>query len=688
VKGARSWTWADAWSKITDRNASPAMAVAEHWLGGTVDRSAGRKLALAALASALIVMISGVLASPALASTIHVNCSSTDLQSKINTAPGGSTLLVKGTCIGNFTVNEDLTLQGDPSATLDGNDTGRTLTIPTTHTVHLISLTISGGAASVGAGIFRPGTGTRTLTLHNVTVQDNVASGTTAEGGGIFSSHGHLILTASRVEGNRASATGTASATAVGAGILSSGPLTLVGTTVSSNRAVANSSGGSSTAVGGGVEGGSGLLTVSSSHLDGNHATAIATNSATAVGGGLYWNDSTFDASVRSSTLNANVVTATTTAGSGGAIGVGGGADLTIHSGVVSDTLLAGNQVTATSFGGGGVAVGGGAGITSSTGTTVTRTRITGSHLAADGATNATAVGGGATVSGPLVVRSSSFSTNTMRAHSGTGPASAGAGGLSGDSGKRLSLSKTTVDQNHVVAESAGADASTYGGGTAGGSPLSVVASTISRNTLKATAQGAHTAAANGAGMVASGSSAKITNSTIASNLGRAVSGAASGTAVGAGGGIYSNSTSLQLLDTTVARNLASGVAHLHTIHGGGLEVASGTTTIEATILGLNSAPAVGGPNCNGTVKSSGFNVLGSTSGCTFMHKPSDKLNVNPKLGALANNGGPTLTLALLAGSPAIDRIPPVACAVHADQRGVHRPQGPRCDTGAFEVHP
>ena len=117
------------------------------------------------------------------------------------------------------------------------------------------------------------------------------------------------------------------------------------------------------------------------------------------------------------------------------------------------------------------------------------------------------------------------------------------------------------------------------------------------------------------------------------------------------------------------------------------MAVASGTTLLEATILGLDTAPSVGGPNCYGTVKSNGYNVLGTTAGCTFLHKPSDKLNVNPKLGALANNGGPTLTLALLGGSPAIDRIPPVACAVHADQRGVHRPQGPRCDTGSFELH-
>ena len=49
-------------------------------------------------------------------------------------------------------------------------------------------------------------------------------------------------------------------------------------------------------------------------------------------------------------------------------------------------------------------------------------------------------------------------------------------------------------------------------------------------------------------------------------------------------------------------------------------------------------------------------------------------------------NGGPTQTLALLAGSPAIDAGDPACPPPASDQRGVSRPQGPRCDIGAFEV--
>lgn len=63
--------------------------------------------------------------------------------------------------------------------------------------------------------------------------------------------------------------------------------------------------------------------------------------------------------------------------------------------------------------------------------------------------------------------------------------------------------------------------------------------------------------------------------------------------------------------------------------------------------------------------------------------------NVDPKLGPLANNGGPTRTMALLSGSPAIDAVASSLCPPPVtDQRGVTRPQGARCDIGAFEVTP
>jgi hypothetical protein len=56
----------------------------------------------------------------------------------------------------------------------------------------------------------------------------------------------------------------------------------------------------------------------------------------------------------------------------------------------------------------------------------------------------------------------------------------------------------------------------------------------------------------------------------------------------------------------------------------------------------------------------------------------------DPKLGPLADNGGPTLTMALLPGSPAID-AGNTSLAPATDQRGFSRPAGLAADIGAFE---
>jgi hypothetical protein len=62
----------------------------------------------------------------------------------------------------------------------------------------------------------------------------------------------------------------------------------------------------------------------------------------------------------------------------------------------------------------------------------------------------------------------------------------------------------------------------------------------------------------------------------------------------------------------------------------------------------------------------------------------SDLIGVNPLLGPLGDNGGPTRTHALGAGSPAIDAAGDACPAT--DQRGVARPLGARCDIGSYEA--
>lgn len=134
------------------------------------------------------------------------------------------------------------------------------------------------------------------------------------------------------------------------------------------------------------------------------------------------------------------------------------------------------------------------------------------------------------------------------------------------------------------------------------------------------------------------------------------------------GGAIY-NSNVLEIAHSTVHGNVAAD-------EGGGIWN-SGSATVTNTILSDNS-----GDDCfndGGTWNAQEAN-LDSDGSCSDFTITDD-----PLLEPLADNGGPTQTLALQPGSPAIDAAttcPPPA----TDQRGVSRPQGPACDLGSFEL--
>jgi hypothetical protein len=134
----------------------------------------------------------------------------------------------------------------------------------------------------------------------------------------------------------------------------------------------------------------------------------------------------------------------------------------------------------------------------------------------------------------------------------------------------------------------------------------------------------------------------------------------------GTGAGIY-NQNNLDLVNCTISTNRV----------GGGVINASSSVHLLNTLLAAN-IPA----NCSGVITDAGHN-LSSDSSCAFTGAGSMN-NVDPKLGPLADNGGPTLTMALLPGSPAIDAGSAVG-APATDQRGVPRPQGHSVDIGAFE---
>ncbi len=185
-----------------------------------------------------------------------------------------------------------------------------------------------------------------------------------------------------------------------------------------------------------------------------------------------------------------------------------------------------------------------------------------------------------------------------------------------------------------------------------------------------------------------------LTGSTLAGN-----------TADEKGGGLF---TSHSIDDDAVVRN--STISGNTAKHGGGIATETGLTQIESSTITANTADANKGSGVagnsavdignsivagnNGTdldylngfpVKflSSNYNLVGNGNGTVAFNQSGDQINANPRLGALADNGGPTKTHALLSGSPAIDAG---KTDLTTDQRGVARPFGAADDIGAFEL--
>jgi hypothetical protein len=148
------------------------------------------------------------------------------------------------------------------------------------------------------------------------------------------------------------------------------------------------------------------------------------------------------------------------------------------------------------------------------------------------------------------------------------------------------------------------------------------------------------------------------------------------------GGGIMNLGT-LSLLNCTIASNLVFNATGGNGAVGGGVWN-SGTVYSRNSIFAGNTALA--GPDFFGVLTSRGFNLIQDTSDCTITSVTTGNLlGVDPLLGPLQDNGGPTYTHALLLGSPAINAGTSDG-APSTDQRGVSRPQGPGTDIGAYEV--
>jgi hypothetical protein len=317
---------------------------------------------------------------------------------------------------------------------------------------------------------------------------------------------------------------------------------------------------------------------------------------------------------------------------------------------------------------------------------TLNETRLIGNHSSGQGGAVCVNTGGAASIANTLFISntagshggaignygSTSISSSTFTANS----ASINGGGI--DTTVALTLNNTTFISNTAGVRGGGVNnylgvmsinTSTFSGNTSGGYGGAISndagTATVTNSTFKANT------ASSGGGLQNSGT-LNVTNSTVSGNRASA----------GSGGGLYWVGGTIGLLNVTLNTNTAS-------TPGGNVYV-GGSSNISITLK--NTLLAAGAPNnCDAAIASQGHN-LESANTCG-LNASGDKINANPKLGALQNNGGSTLTHALLAGSPAIDAGTNSGCPA-ADQRGVARPiDGDRngsaiCDIGAVEAPP
>jgi hypothetical protein len=152
------------------------------------------------------------------------------------------------------------------------------------------------------------------------------------------------------------------------------------------------------------------------------------------------------------------------------------------------------------------------------------------------------------------------------------------------------------------------------------------------------------------------------------------------------GGGIYSTNTSAALTYCTLAGNAAlGGAAGVNGTNSGSAGKGYGGNIAQSGGLQwLNTIVAYGlSNNAYGSLTDLGRNISSDAS-CAFTGAGSLN-NTAPLLGPLADNGGPTQTMALAPGSPAIDAAAPLA-GINMDQRGSVRPFGLAPDIGAYEA--
>jgi uncharacterized repeat protein (TIGR01451 family)/CSLREA domain-containing protein len=321
--------------------------------------------------------------------------------------------------------------------------------------------------------------------------------------------------------------------------------------------------------------------------------------------------------------------------------------------------------------------------------------------------TNTTITGNIAPIVGGAAFYYLSSATLTNATVTGNTSTSAHSGGLYFYAVLNLTIEDSLISGNEAAANGGGIKIA-YGG------PITIRDTEISGNTAGSHGGGLYlygpeseatlervrivnnTAALYGGGLTIYGMTAHVVESQI------------SGNEAATGGGIYAGyEATLYLVNSTVANNVAT------TGSGGGLHINDASAFIDVSTISGNTAPGGAGGNmflyaadlymshsivANGSANAGNdlvtsnsnadirWSLIEDTTGATFTG--SDNLTgVDPQLGPLQNNGGPTETMKPAPTSPVVNSGAPEFTAPTNDQRGFPRPVG-IVDRGAVELNP
>jgi hypothetical protein len=385
---------------------------------------------------------------------------------------------------------------------------------------------------------------------------------------------------------------------------------------------------------------GADVLTVS-----GNHASRVfdvsgrltVTIAALTIANGSTTNGGGVSNSFGTLTLSSCTFTGNNAFGAGFTPGAGGGVYNYFGTLTINSSTFTGNTATGRSPQGGGIHNEGGSVTIASS--------ILSSNSVGSGA------GGGVyNANGLLTITNSVLSDNTANDLSNMG----NGGGIESDGAALLTITSSTLSGSLAYSDGGGID--------------NHAAATITSTTFSG-------GSAYEGGGIENGGTLTVISSTLTGN-----------SAGNFGGGIGNFSGALTVTSSTLSGNSCAYV-------GGGIWTGGfqGNTTSRNMLLAGNTSP--NGPDLFGRLTSHGHNLIGDgTGGSGF--DPTDLVGttrnpIDPRLGPLQENGGPTQTMALLPGSPAIGAGDPTDAPMW-DQRGPGFPRvvNGTIDIGAFEVQP